>query len=142
MRRVTRPGGMIAGYVWDYAEGMQMIRTFWDVASELDQAAGDLDEGTRFPLCRPEPVGELLSAAGLAEVRVRPPQVPTMFHDFDDFWRPFRGGQGPAPGYCMSLPEQGRTALRDVLDSRLRRDDSGRIPLTARARAFRGSVPD
>jgi SAM-dependent methyltransferase len=97
MRRVTRPGGMIAGYVWDYAEGMQMIRTFWDVASELDQAAGDLDEGTRFPLCRPEPVGELLSAAGLAEVRVHPLQVPTMFHDFDDFLAavPRRSGARP-----------------------------------------------
>ena len=39
MRRVTRTGGTVAGYVWDYAEGMQMIRAFWDAARELDEAA-------------------------------------------------------------------------------------------------------
>lgn len=142
MRRVTRAGGTIAGYVWDYAEGMQMIRAFWDVAGELDEAARGLDEGVRFPLCRPGPLGELLSSAGLAEVQVHPLEVPTVFGDFDDFWRPFLGGQGPAPGYCMSLPERRRIELRDALDARLHRDDSGRIPLTARAWGYRGSVPD
>lgn len=72
MHRVTRAGGTIAGYVWDYAEGMQMIRAFWDEAGELDEAARGLDEGVRFPLCRPEPLGEMLSSAGLAEVQVHP----------------------------------------------------------------------
>ena len=53
MSRVARAGSTIAAYVWDYAEGMQMLRVFWDVAVELDPAAADLDEATRFPLCRP-----------------------------------------------------------------------------------------
>lgn len=142
MQRVTRAGGTIAGYVWDYAEGMQMIRAFWNAAGELDEAAKDLDEGVRFPLCHPEPLHELLSSAGLVGVDVRPLVVSTVFGDFDDFWRPFLGGQGPVPGYCMSLPERRRIELRDALDSRLRRDDGGRIGLTARAWAFRGSVSD
>lgn len=142
MRRVTRAGGTIGGYVWDYAEGMQMIRVFWQAAGELDEEARRLDEGVRFPLCRPEPLHELLSSARLTDVEVRAVEIPTVFDDFDDFWRPFLGGQGPAPGYCASLPEERRADLRDALDARLRRDDRGRIALSARAWAFRGSVPE
>ncbi|AKE90951.1 class I SAM-dependent methyltransferase [Rhodococcus aetherivorans] len=142
MRRVTRAGGTIGGYVWDYAEGMEMIRAFWDAAVELDEAARDRDEGVRFPLCRPDPLHDLLASAGLTGVRIQPLEVPTVFADFDDFWAPFLGGQGPAPGYCMSLPARRRAELRTVLDARLRRDRAGRIALTARAWAFHGSVPD
>lgn len=135
MRRVTRPGGTVAGYVWDYAEGMQMIRAFWDVAGELDEAAKDLDEGVRFPFCTPEALSGLLSSAGLARVEVHPIEIPTVFDDFDDYWQPFLGGQGPAPGYCTSLPEQHRLRLRDALRARL---GTKRIALRARAWAFRG----
>ncbi|MFC9550762.1 class I SAM-dependent methyltransferase [Rhodococcus sp. NPDC056960] len=140
MRRVTRAGGTVAGYVWDYADGMQMIRVFWDAARALDAAAADLDEGVRFPLCRPQPLRDALSTAGLGLVEVHPLDIRTVFTDFDDFWRPFLGGQGPAPGYCLALPAGRRAELRDLLDARLRRDESGRIALTARAWAFRGTV--
>lgn len=76
MRRVTRAGGTIGGYVWDYAEGMEMIRAFWDAAVELDEAARDRDEGVRFPLCRPDPLHDLLASAGLTGVRIQPLEVP------------------------------------------------------------------
>ncbi len=141
MRRVVRPGGTVAFYVWDYADGMQLMRYFWDAAVALDPAAQALDEAVRFPLCRPGPLAELLTAAGLQAVRTTTIDVPTVFADFDDYWSPFLGGQGPAPGYCMSLPESHRTALRDRLRSVLPVDASGRIALTARAFAVRGEVP-
>jgi ubiquinone/menaquinone biosynthesis C-methylase UbiE len=47
MARVARPGGTIAAYVWDYAEGMQMMRHFWDAAGEMDSRARELDSSTR-----------------------------------------------------------------------------------------------
>jgi SAM-dependent methyltransferase len=136
MRRVTKPGGLVAGYVWDYAEGMQMMRLFWDVAIELDPAAADLDELSRFPLCRPEPLRTLFTDAGLDNVAVAAIEVLTDFKDFDDLWTPFLGGQGPAPGYCMRLPEDRRAALRDRLRASL---PEGRILLRARAWAVRGT---
>jgi SAM-dependent methyltransferase len=141
MRRVTRPNGVIAAYVWDYAEGMQLIRTFWDAAIALDPSAAALDEGRRFPLCRPGPLRALFASAGLAEVDVRSIEVPTVFAGFDDLWNPFLGGQGPAPGYCASLPRQRRDALRDRLRAMLPQQADGTIPLTARAWAVRGLVP-
>jgi ubiquinone/menaquinone biosynthesis C-methylase UbiE len=54
--RVATTGGIAAAYVWDYAEGMAMMRYFWDAATTLDPAAAELDEGRRFPLCQPEPL--------------------------------------------------------------------------------------
>jgi len=48
----VRAGGTVAAYVWDYAAGMQLLCRFWDVAVTLDPAAGELDEGRRFPLRR------------------------------------------------------------------------------------------
>lgn len=137
--RVAGPGGTVAGYVWDYAGGMAMLRHFWDAATALDPAAAELDEGGRFPICRPQPLAQLWTDAGLAEVAVEPIDVPTRFADFDDFWGPFLGGQGPAPGYVMSLPGQRREALRDRLRDRLPTDPDGAVRLAARAWAVRGT---
>ncbi|MFI0410590.1 class I SAM-dependent methyltransferase [Actinomadura sp. 3N508] len=137
--RVATEGGTVAAYVWDYAEGMAMIRHFWDAAITLDPAAAtELDEGRRFPLCRPERLHRLWTDAGLDEITVEPIEVPTVFTGFDDYWRPFLGGQGPAPAYAMSLTEEHRRDLRDLLRTRLPAAPDGSIRLTARAWAVRG----
>jgi SAM-dependent methyltransferase len=140
MRRVLRHGGTAAAYVWDYADAMQMMRHFWDAAVALDPAARDLDEGRRFPVCRPEPLGALFRDAGLGDVAVRAIDVPTVFKNFDDFWTPFLSGQAPAPGYCMSLPEERRIALRERLRATLPLQSDGSLHLRARAWAVRGSA--
>ncbi len=138
--RVAVPGGVAAAYVWDYAGGMAMMRHLWEAAAALDPAAAELDEGRRFPLCRPEPLSELWAAAGLDQVTVQAIEIATVFADFDDYWMPFVGGQGPAPGYVMSLTPEHRRALRDLLRARLPVGPDGSIPLTARAWAVRGMV--
>ena len=139
MRRVVRPGGVVAGYVWDYAGEMQLMRRFWDAAAELDPAAADLDEGRRMAGCNPADLEALFSGAGLEEVETRAIDVPTVFADFDDYWSPFEGGQGPAPGYCASLPPDRRAALRERLRETLPAAADGSISLVARAWAVRGT---
>jgi SAM-dependent methyltransferase len=89
MKRVTRMGGCIAAYVWDYSDGMEMIRHFWDAATELDPNAASLDEGIRFPLCKPDPLRALWKQADLHEVTVARLEIETLFGDFDDYWSPF-----------------------------------------------------
>jgi SAM-dependent methyltransferase len=138
MVRVARPGGTVAAYVWDYAEGMQMMRHFWDAAGELDPRARELDEGRRFPLCGPEPLTELFRTTGLDKVEVRAIDVPTIFRDFEDYWSPFLGGQAPAPGYAMSLSQERRAALRERIRACLPTNPQGEHHLTARAWAVRG----
>ena len=119
MRRVVVPGGTIAAYVWDYAGKMELMRHFWDAAVQLDPRVRDLDEGVRFPLCRPDALETAFRGAGLDDVAVVPIDVPTRFVDFDDYWSPFLGGQGPAPSYAMSLDEDARIRLREHLRARL-----------------------
>jgi SAM-dependent methyltransferase len=138
MVRVVRPGGTAAAYVWDYAGEMQFMRRFWDAAVALDPAARDLDEGRRFPLCQPGPLAKLFRGTGLQSVETRAIDVPTVFKDFDDFWSPFLGGQGPAPTYVMSLPEEKRAALRERIRASLPFEADGSIHLIARAWAVRG----
>jgi SAM-dependent methyltransferase len=137
--RVVRPGGTAAAYVWDYAGKMQLMRHFWNAAQALDPAARELDEGRRFPLCSPQPLHELFSAAGLRDVAVRAIDVDTDFRDFDDYWSPFLGGQGPAPTYARALSDAARETLRERLRSALPTAIDGSIPLVARAWAVRGT---
>jgi ubiquinone/menaquinone biosynthesis C-methylase UbiE len=138
MSRVTRAGGTVALYVWDYAGEMQMMRYFWDAAAEMDASAKELDEGRRFPVCDRRPLAELFEKAGLKKIETRSIDVPTIFRNFDDYWTPFLGGQGPAPGYATALSEDRRAELRELLRSRLPIESDGRIALSARAWAVRG----
>ena len=98
MRRAARPGGTVALYVWDYAVGMELMRKFWDAAIAEDAAAQEFDEGARFSICDPGALTVLFEAAGLREVTSRPIDIPTIFQDFYDYWSPFLGGTGAAPG--------------------------------------------
>ena len=138
MARAAKPGGLVAAYVWDYAGKMQFMRHFWNAAVALDPVAADFDEGRRFPLCNPGPLADLFQSVGLTSVDVQPIDIWTLFKDFDDYWSPFLGGQGPAPGYVMSLSEEGRTELRERIRAELPFVLDGSIPLLARAWAVRG----
>lgn len=69
--RVAVSGAVIAAFVGDYAEGMAIMRHFWDVATAVDPDAAELDEGRRFRLCRPDPLADLWAGAGLEQVMVQ-----------------------------------------------------------------------
>jgi ubiquinone/menaquinone biosynthesis C-methylase UbiE len=138
MVRVAQSGGSVAVYLWDYAGEMQLMRYFWDAAAALDSAAKELDEGKRFPFCNQQSLLQLFDDAGLKQTEARAVDVPTVFRSFDDYWTPFLGGQGPAPSYAMSLGEDERAELRELIRSRLPIKSDGEIDLTARAWAVRG----
>lgn len=138
MQRVTRPGGTIGFYVWDYAGGgLAFLREFWRAAVALDPAAADLTEDKRFPYCTRDGVAELARGSGLASAEVEAIEVPTVFADFDDYWRPFTLGAGPAPGYCSTLAPDALGRLKARLDASLPRQADGSIHLQARAWAVR-----
>jgi SAM-dependent methyltransferase len=141
MVRVTRPGGTVGVYVWDYRGGMQMLRHFWDVAVQINPHNSTLDQAERFPICQPEPLKTLFREAGLRSVSVRAIEVPTIFRDFEDYWTPFLGKQGPAPTYLAGLDAAARDRIRDTLKDRLAAAPDGSIALTAKAWAVKGIVP-
>jgi trans-aconitate methyltransferase len=138
---VTAPGGLIAAYVWDYADGMAMMRHFWDAAIEEDAAARSKDEGVRFPICAPGPLKSAFETAGLSDVLTRPIDVTDTFANFEEYWTPFTSGEAPAPGYLMSLPANRQARLQKMVRSRLPIAADGSITLTCRAWAARGRLP-
>jgi SAM-dependent methyltransferase len=140
MRALAADHATVAACVWDYADGMKFLRRFWDAATALDPAARALDEGGRFPLCRPDALVETFCGAGLSDVDCAALEIPTTFASFDDYWRPLLGGTGPAPAYVAALGREQRDALArrlaDDLDVRPERP----TVLTARAWAVRGAA--
>jgi trans-aconitate methyltransferase len=141
MVRVTRSGGKVAAYVWDYAGGMEMMRDFWDAAIAVSPNDSKLDQAERFPMCQPEPLEALFTETGLNAVSSRAIEFPTVFKNFDDYWLPFLGKQGAAPTYLASVNEEIREKIRARLQTRLLPSVDGTIPLRARAWAVQGTVP-
>jgi SAM-dependent methyltransferase len=141
MRRVTRPGGTVSACVWDYNEGMQMLRFFWDEAVALDPAIEPKDE-RHMKLSRAGQLGELWKKAGLVRVAEEPLSIDQVYASFDDYWAPFTKGAGPGGAYVVSLPEDRRLRLEARMRKRLlgSRQD-GAFGLQARAWCVRGEVP-
>jgi SAM-dependent methyltransferase len=139
--RVVTAGGIVAAYVWDYADGMEVIRRFWQAAADVDPAAVELDEGRRFPLARAGALERSFLLAGLEAVEVRAIDPRARFRDFQDYWTPFLGGQGPAPAYAVSLDDDRRAAVRERLQQSLPFRGDGSLELPIRAWAVRGRRP-
>ena len=140
MIRVAKPGGTIGIFLWDYAEGMKMLRYFWDAVVELNSNAKEYDEGIRFPLCREGQLEALIKKCGLKQVEAMPIEVKTIFKNFDDYWLPFLGNVGPAPGYVMGLGENERQKLKNKLFETLPISKDGSICLIAKAWAVKGKA--
>lgn len=139
MMRVTTAGGTIAAYIWDYAGKMEFLNHFWDAAVELNPGALDLHEKLRFPNANAEELSRLFNRAGIVNIEVGLIEITTNFTDFDDYWQPFLGGQGPAPTYVSKLKQSERDKLRDALMVRLPIKGDGSISLSACAWAVKGS---
>src|SRR5215203_295324 len=140
MARVTRPGGVVASCVWDYAGEMTLLRAFWDAAREVDpERAAAADEGVVMRWCGEGELAELWRAAGLRSVRFGPLVVSATYADFQDLWSPFPTGVAPSGAFCKSLDEDHRAALHDAYRRHLGVDDAP-FELTARAWAVAGIV--
>jgi SAM-dependent methyltransferase len=138
IKRVLRSNGRFGFYVWDYpGGGIEFMRAFWTAAVALDPAARELTEDKRFPFCTRDGLIALTGEAGFSSVECDPIEVPTVFSDFDDYWRPFTLGAGPAPGYCVTLEPAARERLRDRLEKTLPANSDGSIPMKARAWAIK-----
>ena len=141
MARVTKPGGVVAASVWDYAGEMTFLRAFWDAAVALDpEGAGPRDEGRCMRWCAPAELEQLWRDAGLADVRTAGLIVAAAYDGFDDLWAPLVEGVAPSGAYATSLDPESQGALRGELRRRLGVGDEP-FRLTARAWAVVGRVP-
>lgn len=140
MMRVTAAGGTVGLYIWDYAGKMDFLRYFWDAAVDIRPEASNLHESRRFQDSNAGALKRLFENAGLAAIETQSIEITTHFRDFDDYWKPFLGGQGPAPSFVMSLDEDHKNRLRQTLKARLRSEPDESISMEARAWAVKGQT--
>jgi SAM-dependent methyltransferase len=138
MRRVARAGATVAACVWDFAEGMQMLRLFWDAALAVDSSAPD--EARVLQFGREGEIAELFGAHGLHDIAETTIAVEVGYADFTELWSGFLAGVGPAGTYCVSLPEDHRQRVHDELFERLG-SPTGGFRLTAVARCATATEP-
>ncbi|HUH14265.1 MAG TPA: class I SAM-dependent methyltransferase [Gaiellaceae bacterium] len=132
MARVTRADGAVVASVWDLAGGRAPISPFWEAALELDPDAKD---ESSLPGTRAGHLSELFSAAGLREIEETELSASVEHESFEDWWRPFTLGVGPAGAYAQSLGEADRAVLRDRCEALL---PDAPFTLTVTAWAARG----
>jgi SAM-dependent methyltransferase len=116
MARVVRPGGRVSACVWDFDEGMEMLRGFWDAATSIDPGAPDEARTLRFG--RSGEIAELFGSAGIESIVESTLSVESTYESFDELWNGFLAGVGPAGSYCVSLDDEDRDRLRTAVFAR------------------------
>ena len=110
MRRVTRPGGVVAACVWDHAGGRGPLSPLWQAAHELDPTVTGESE---LPGSRQADLTRLFNAAGLTDVEETELTVRVEHPTFEEWWEPFTLGVGPAGVYVAKLEPDRQAALRE-----------------------------
>jgi SAM-dependent methyltransferase len=110
MARVTRPGGVVAACVWDYAGGRGPLTAFWSAVRELDPAA---DDESNLAGVREGHLARLFAQAGLDQAEPAALTVRGRYASFEQWWEPFTLGVGPAGAYLAALAPDRRAELRD-----------------------------
>lgn len=139
MKRVTRSGGSVAAAVWDYGEGMTLLRRFWDAAAATDPSSDPQDE-LNMRYATAEELAALWNEVGLLEVATSAADVTASYDGFEDLWFGFAAGVGPAGAYAVSLDDQARGRLKEELRNALGVGESP-FELTARAWVVVGRAP-
>jgi SAM-dependent methyltransferase len=143
MKRVTVPGRHVAATVWDFRGGLVYQRMFWDTAAGIDPAAvaarARLFSG---PLALPDGLVGLFERCGMEKIERASLTIRMDYANFDDYWRPLLGGQGPVGTYVAALSADARERIEAaVRASFLSGAPDGPRSLTATAWAVRGEVP-
>jgi ubiquinone/menaquinone biosynthesis C-methylase UbiE len=140
MRRVARPGGVVAASIWDFEGGMTLLRAAWNAALALDaDMARSFGADRRRPFSRPDELDELWRATGLREVEVGKVSAGADYADLDDLWYPFAAGVGGIGGFVQSLDERTRTRMKLEIGRNLG-NPRGTFRLIAEAWYIRGRV--
>lgn len=140
MRRVTRPGGTVSACVWDYNEGMQMARFFWDEAVALDLSMASKDQ-RNMKFARQGELGDAWRTAGLTAVKEQALVIDQRYANFADYWLPFLEGAGAAGAFVASLSPERRNEIESRLRKRMLGDrPDGPFTLKGRAWCVRGEV--
>lgn len=138
--RVTRPGGVVAAYVWDYAHLDFFLARLWQAVAETDGRPAPVDERHRWRICSREGLSELAQQSGLRDWKVWTIPVTTSYASAQQVWERFLLGAGPAGAWVSAIPPERLERLRQHFLAALPLGN-GRVLLTSTAIAVAGSRP-
>jgi len=139
MTRVCRPGGVVAGCVWDFGAGMTVLRAFWDAALAVDPGAAAYDQASAQRYTTREEIGALWEAGGLERVTTGALEVSADYRDADDLWLPLAAPDGGPGRYLATVDAARQEQVRELLLRNLG-DPQGPFRLSARAWYAKGQV--
>ncbi len=139
MRRVGCAGGVVAGYVWDFAAELTPNAPIRSGLSRIG-AKAPLASGTDDS--RLEALNSLFAMGGLQDISTRTIDVSMTFSDFNDFWRTQNVGYSPTGKVIAALSETDREKLIEAVRASLPADPDGSITYSARANAIKARVPE
>ena len=135
MVRVTRPGGVVAACVWDFAGRRAPQSAFFSVLSAV--VDGIDDETDRVGAAAGD-LSTLLRGAGCEEVDESELSVGVDYAGFDEWWEPYTLGVSPAGAQLRALTEEQCGLVRERCAELM---PAGPFTVTATAWAARGVVP-
>ena len=94
MRRVTRPGGVVAACVWDHAGGTRPAQPV--LAGGARARSRCRPDESELAGSRQGDLTRLFNAAGLRDVEETALTVRVEHPTFEEWWEPFTLGVGPA----------------------------------------------
>jgi SAM-dependent methyltransferase len=138
MRRVACAGGMVAGYVWDFAGERSPSGPLRTGMQQFGIDVPALPGTGNSSLAALE---ALFGEAGLEGVQTRCIDVTRRYSDFDDFWAAQTPGYSPTTGIIAAMTAGDCARLKDQVRERLPPDADGAIVYSARAHAVRARAP-
>ena len=114
MRRVTRPGGIVASAVHQFLGGVTANDLVINTAATLDAGIREMRSarGGR-QLFWPNAQAELWRTMGFVDVVETPIVIDCEYPSFADYWATFTGGQGIVSTYLMAMSEELREELKE-----------------------------
>jgi ubiquinone/menaquinone biosynthesis C-methylase UbiE len=138
MRRVTRGGGIVAAYVWDFAEELspsgplrRAMRRFGVDVPAIPGTAESCIAALRL----------LFEQAALERIETRTIEVCLAYQGFQDFWQAQTPSYSPTTKIIASMTESERTRLMRTIRAELPAAPGDVIEYFARANAIKARVP-
>lgn len=144
MRRVTRPGGVVAASQWDFAAGMPMLALFWEAASEVAPGEATREAARRcMEVAHPDgaALATLWREAGLGEVSAARQRIELPYAGFADYWQPFLSNVSAASSFASTLGAAAEELARHLRHRILGDGPDRPFILAAHAWAVRGAAP-
>ena len=138
MKRVARPGSIIALYDWDMDSNMNTTRHFWEAVSNFIPEQQRSKTTDHTPMTEIDSITRIFKAAGLKTVQKNTISFTTRFRDFNDYWDPITKNSQNVGRYYQSMTEDQRNGVNKLLRNSLPFAEDGSISFESRAVAVKG----